>query len=372
MDEDIIKAYSSFVAEFRRLSDANVSLNMRGQPLVLYDLQQHPDRYYRARNCFYIVRNHRCSKECNFLQLKSVMICRCSGNVHICSADACDSLVTTRESRVCTLTAFSYPLELEDDIYGSKKNSETAYVPPPTPVSLLTPTASPNPSPVPSPLPSPPVVNDRKRPRNTTFSACWSEEPHEEALKRKGPPPVPIINPAVKRRLPRAAKTQVDVKKECTQLIKQFFAFFKLEYTSELIMWIAEVSTSLWYVAVASECYAQRPFAYRLEYHVLVVMYNMCDGFRHGPNGPQVIPQIKTLQENLPVVKDIRAFRIKGTQVKARWFTNTGRTFRDILDTADATKLAAHCRMVQNDAPSALSLSHELSSPQGQRSQSTR
>jgi len=54
---------------------------------------------------------HQCSAACFWHMVGDFCFCDLTGNLHVCGNDHCDSMITTTEHRVCSLTAVTFPLD---------------------------------------------------------------------------------------------------------------------------------------------------------------------------------------------------------------------------------------------------------------------
>jgi hypothetical protein len=67
--------------------------------------------------------NHQCTpdaKECSIILIPrtNLFLCEKSGDVHECTADACKCMIIESDFRVCPISGFRYPLDVEDHPYS--------------------------------------------------------------------------------------------------------------------------------------------------------------------------------------------------------------------------------------------------------------
>ncbi len=196
--------------------------------------------------------SHECTSECPWFEFQRFFICRISGSIHFCTEDTCDRYVINREGRPCVLTGIIYPLQLteeNDRLKGGGGSSSVAQPPSSSPASVS-------------------QVNNFRQILFTLMSV------------KNGTPGK--YNEAVLER----------------QLFGKHVAHMA-----------ARVCDHLWQTLCRTRYYQQNAMKYKVDYHGLVVLYQMLDGFEIDESQPAqcllIVPRIPVMRQVLPQLKCI-------------------------------------------------------------------
>jgi hypothetical protein len=210
--------------------------------------------------------HHECTNECPWFEYHRVFICRISGSIHLCTEETCDRYVINREGRPCALTGIIYPLQLNEDnefMNSAKRIKVSPSSSSSSALSLLQPASS--------------HVNTFRQILFTLMSVKngtpgkWDEVLLEKQLSSKD--------------VAHAA---------------------------------AYICDHLWQLLYRTAYYQQNAMKYKVDYHGLVVLYQMLDGFEinddedaaaHIGSSPSsclvIVPRIAVMRQVLPPLKCI-------------------------------------------------------------------
>ncbi len=195
--------------------------------------------------------SHVCDGKCPFTQYKSLVICRDTGNIHVCNNKDCNRIIEMRDARVCELTSVAYPLDHVLSVDSEETSTITRVT---NPVRKL------------------PVV---------------------AAVARK-------------------KKKKLDIRKPAIQFAPVKFNYHLFEAQAHNIIgkaidpaglklqgtrWIVTICLSLWERILSTSVYQQVKGGYRFVNHVYVVLFDMIDGI--SMNGKTIIEKSPFVREHL-------------------------------------------------------------------------
>ena len=89
---------------------------------------------------------------------------------------------------------------------------------------------------------------------------------------------------------------------------------------------IATNAERLWKHVQSSETIAKKKHRYPVEYHLLVVVYAMCHGYKCMEY--TIVPFNAWIQEHTPQVRDLKRLTLTKNEVKVKNFTQAGKLFK--------------------------------------------
>ncbi len=312
---------------------------------------------------------HRCEQTCDFFMHRNVVICKTTHNWHYCTKDTCDRMIKNHECQVCPLSGMAYDLDFEFEEYGVNYHADTngvqredddddaeAAAERPEADDYGDETIEPV---VKQEHEDAPLPKRRKRTHHaaattTAVTVGISQTDEEKELREEEreaaaatrreeeqelelkwapqispqPPPPPLEEAteqsACERRIDMANHNQRLAMFET--MMRRLFAKH-IQTHASLCSTVAANAERLWALIQMSETITRKKHRYQTEYHLLVVVYNMC----HGYNCMQrsIVPLNEWIRTNIPQVRDLKRMNgLAKSEVKVKNWTQASKMFK--------------------------------------------
>jgi hypothetical protein len=299
---------------------------------------------------------HQCSSTCTFQSTGNVIICASSHNWHYCTNTTCQYLIRQRECQVCPLSGFTYDLELEFDCYSGHRSMDTmeahsddeqAQKPDADDYGELMTDGMHDQQ----PQQQKPSI---KRKQKKTHAAAETDAIRSEedmtgncvamthdaqffydqtqfsdptAIATAAAAAEPSIPTASTRRAARIDMAHHDQRLATfLSMARCLFKNYLLTHES-LCSVIAANAERLWILLQSGETVTRGRSPYQVEYHFLVVVYNMCHGYNCMRR--EVVPVNQWVRAHVPQVRDLK--RLKGLgkhEIKVKNWTQSSKLFK--------------------------------------------
>lgn len=311
---------------------------------------------------------HRCSEACDFFSYRDVIICKEHANFHYCTQNTCDRLIRTSERLVCPLSGFTYDLDLElnpfADYHGNEDHragggggggdgqadvdDEENNAPDDYDVETDDRVAHQEKKQKVDDKAAPAVAKERidlgmrvemlqeqeeqEEAETTRFRANEKEEQLDwQAITQEQFVPETDLAEEKEEDEQQLRQKRMDLENSNERLavfesmLMNMFVKFHVTHRN-LFRTIALNAERLWKLVQSTDTIAHKKHRYQVEYHLLVVVHNMC----HGYNCMQlnVVPFNEWIKAHIPQVRHLKRFCIAKSEIKVKNWTQAGKTFK--------------------------------------------
>lgn len=299
--------------------------------------------------------HHECGGECDWTNNGRAFVCQ-HGNLHICDPDLCETLVVQRDCLVCRLTGRIYalpPVDCAEE--GGSGFREDAMVPMSIDMEESQPAAT--------------TTTTTSGPELFSLNESSDATPESKILSKRYRKQLRQINREEQKRkeqqqqltdvhtlsrIPKACRPdemgRYHQKQEYRQVVLDLLRFKcgtkkpseESLIDPDLLCRVVDWCTWSWALVTRSPCFRSCSSAYRHNYHALVVVYKMREGFVVYNEGRrlEVLPQIDFFRQQLPTLRSLPLVKNKlDRKWTCRTYTACNKLLRKLINAFTASDL---------------------------------